>query len=238
MIWYKAWLESRWRFFICLGLVALIVAADIYQADINMPRLGMRPDEFGRYVWKLYFTRFALLWTLSVLILSVGGLLRERAVGTADYSLSLPVSRRMWMVVRGSVALGQASVLAFVPVLVVPLSARVIGRSYPVSAATKFSMLTLLTGVFILMIGMLYSSLFQGEYVGVALGISTVFLFGVAVNPLVQRYPSLGFSNFEQYLNSSWYLTKGWPWAPVLVKLVVAALLWELATRTVEKRDF
>ena len=70
-----------------------------------MPRLGMRPDEFGRYVWKLYFTRFGLEWTLSVLILSMGGLLRERTVGTADDSLSLPVSRRMWMAVRGSMAI-------------------------------------------------------------------------------------------------------------------------------------
>ena len=83
MIWYKAWLESRWRFLICFGLVALLVAADVYQADINMPRLGMKPDEFGRYVWKLYFTRFGLEWTLSVLILSMGGLLRERSMGTA-----------------------------------------------------------------------------------------------------------------------------------------------------------
>ena len=28
MIWYKAWLESRWRFLICFGLVAVLVAAD------------------------------------------------------------------------------------------------------------------------------------------------------------------------------------------------------------------
>ena len=238
MIWYKAWLESRWRFLICFGLVALLVAADVYQADINMPRLGMKPDEFGRYVWKLYFTRFGLEWTLSVLILSMGGLLRERSMGTADYSLSLPVTRRMWMGVRGSMAVAQASVLAFVPVVVVPLTAQVIGRSYPFSEATKFSVLTLLTGVFILMVGMLYSSLFQGEYIGVALGVSTVFFTAVAVNPLVQRYPSLGFSNFEQYLDSSWYLTKEWPWPSVLVKLVIAAMLWELATRVVEKRDF
>jgi hypothetical protein len=31
---------------------------------------------------------------------------------------------------------------------------------------------------------------------------------------------------------------KGWPWMSMLVKLVIAALLWELATRVVEKRDF
>ena len=88
------------------------------------------------------------------------------------------------------------------------------------------------------MVGILYSSLFQGEYVGVALGIFTVFVAAVAINPLVQRYPSLGFSNFEQYLDSSWYLTKGWPWPSVLTKLAIAALLWALATRVVEKRDF
>ena len=103
----------------------------------------------------------------------------------------------MWMGVRGSMAVAQASVLNFVPVVVVPLTAQVIGRSYPFSEATSFSVLTLLTGVFILMVGMLnIFSLFQGEYIGVALGVSTVFFTAVAVNPLVQRYPSLGFSNF------------------------------------------
>ena len=238
MIWYKAWLESRWRFLICLTLIATVVAADIYQADLNMPRMGMRPDEFGKYVWKVYFTRFQLLWILSVLVLGMGGLLRERSVGTAGFSLSLPVSRRIWMTVRGTMAASQAAILAMAPLVIVPLVSRTIGRSYPPWEAAKFSLLVMLTGLFILTLGILYSSFFQGEYTGVALGISTVFVMTVVVNPLAGRYPFLGMTNGEHYLNTSWYLANGWPLVQIFAKLFLAAGLWELSIRIVEKRDF
>jgi ABC-2 type transport system permease protein len=238
VIWYKAWLESRWRFLICLALIATIVAADICQANINMPRMGMSPDEFGKYVWKIYFTRFQLLWILSALVLSMGGLLREQGNGTAEFSLSLPVSRRFWMIVRGAMALTQASVLAFVPVIVIPVAARTVSYSYPPSEAAKFSALVLLTGVFILALGILYSTLFQGEYTGVALGIATVFAITVMVNPLAGRYPSLGMTTGEHYLDSAWHLGNGWPVTAILAKLFLAVAIWETANRLLEKRSF
>lgn len=238
MIWYKAWLESRWRFLICLMLIGTIVAADICQAHINMPRMGMRPDEFGKYVWKIYFTRFQLLWILSVLVLSMGGLLREQSNGTADFSLSLPVSRRFWMAVRGAMALTQASILAFLPAIVIPLAARTIGYTYPPLEAARFSVLVLLTGVFILALGILYSTFFQGEYTGAALGIATVFAITVIVNPLAGRYPSLGMTNGEHYLDHAWHLANGWPLTAVFTKLLLAVALWETANRVLERRNF
>lgn len=238
MIWYKAWLESRWRFLICLALIATIVGADIYQAHLNMPRMGMRPDEFGRYVWKIYFTRFQLLWILSVLVLSMGGLLRERGAGTADFSLSLPVSRRYWVAVRSGMAAAQASVLALIPVAVVPVTALAAGYSYPFFEAAKFSILVLLTGLFILALGILYSTCFQAEYTGVALGIATVFLMTVLVNPIAGRYPFLGMTNGEDYLDHAWHLANGWPLTAIFTKLLLAAALWEAANRVVERRDY
>ncbi len=238
MIWYKAWLESRWRFLICLALIGTVVAADICQAHINMPRMGMHPDEFGKYVWKIYFTRFQLLWILSVLVLSMGGLLREQSHGTADFSLSLPVSRRFWMVVRGAMSLTQASVLALVPVVVIPVAARTVGYAYPPWEAARFSVLVLLTGVFMLALGTLYSTFFQGEHTGVALGVATIFALTVIVNPLAGRYPQLGFSSGEHYLDHAWHLANGWPVNAILTKLFLAAALWETATRVLERRDF
>jgi ABC-2 type transport system permease protein len=238
VIWYKAWLESRWRFLICLALIGTIVAADICQARINMPRMGMQPDEFGKYVWKIYFTRFQLLWILSVLVLSMGGLLREQSNGTADFSLSLPVSRRSWMVVRGAMALIQASFLALVPAVVIPVASRTVGYTYPALEAAKFSALVLLTGVFILALGILYSTVFQGEYTGVALGIATVFAITVMVNPLAGRYPLLGMTNGEHYLDHAWHLANGWPLTAIFTKLFLAVALWETANRVLERRNF
>lgn len=238
MIWYKAWLESRWRFLICLALIVTVVGADICQARINMPRMGIQSDEFGKYVWRIYFTRFQFLWIISALVLSMGGLLREQSNGSADFSLSLPVSRRFWMGVRGAVALVQASVLALVPAMVVPIASATVGYSYPAFEAVKFSALVLLTGVFLLALGILYSTLFQGEYTGVALGIATVFAIAVIVNPLAGRFPSLGLTNGQQYLNEAWYLANGWPLTAIFMKVTLAGVLWETANRVLERRNF
>ena len=188
-MWRKAWLESRWRFAICMALLVLISAADVFQADLNMPRMGILPNEFNKYVWKMYFTRFQLLWILSTLVLSMGGLVSERATGSSDFSLSLPVSRRRWNAVRGGMAAAQVFLLAMAPVAVVPLVAGAIGRSYPMLEAANFSLVIFLTGLFVLALGLVYSSCFAGQYASVALGIATVFALIVFVNPVAGRYP-------------------------------------------------
>lgn len=239
-MWHKAWLESRWRFLICLALLALIFAADMYQADLNMPRMGILPHEFNKYVWKMYFTRFHLLWILSALMLSMGGLVSERATGASDFSLSLPISRRRWTAIRTAMAAAQALLLAMVPVAIAPAVAAISGKSYPALEAANFSLVIFLTGCFILSLGLLYSSCFAGQYASVALGIATVFALTVVSNPVAGRYPFLSMNPVrEANLNELFFLAPGsWPIADVVSRLVVAIILWETSIRLVEKRDF
>ncbi len=239
-LFYKSWLESRWRFAICLGLVAFVFGADIYQAGLNMKYMGMQPLEFHEYVWKIYFTRFHILWIISTLVLSMGGLVSERLTGASDFSLSLPVSRRRWQAIRSAMAAAQALVLAFAPVAVIPAVAAMTGRSYPLFEAARFSLIIFLTGLFLLAFGLLYSSCFSGQYASVALGIATVFALAVIVNPLIGRYPFLSMNPVrESSLNPSFFLdSEHWPVTDVLIRLAAAAVLWELATRILEKRDF
>ena len=135
-------------------------------------------------------------------------------------------------------ALIQASFLALVPAIVIPVASRTIGYTYPAMEAAKFSALVLLTGVFILALGILYSTFFQGEYTGVALGIATVFAITVMVNPLAGRYPLLGMTNGEQYLDHAWHLANGWPLTAIFMKLVLAGVLWETANRVLDRRNF
>lgn len=239
-MWHKAWLESRWRFAICAALLVLIIAADTYQADLNMPRMGILPDEFNKYIWKIYFTRFHILWILSALVLSMGGLVSERATGSSDFSLSLPVSRRRWNAVRSAMATAQVFLLAMTPVAVVPIVARITGRSYPALEAANFSLVIFLSGLYLLAVGLLYSSCFAGQYASVALGIATVFALTVLVNPIAGRYPFLSMNPVrESSLNAMFFLQAvHWPWFDVLSRVLLATLLWEASTRITEKRDF
>jgi ABC-2 type transport system permease protein len=239
-MWQKAWLESRWRFAICMAMLIVIFGADVYQADLNMPRMGMLPNEFNKYVWRMSFTRFSFFWILSALLLGMGGLVSERASGSSDFSLSLPVSRRRWNAVRGGMAALQAFLLAMVPTAVVPVIAGLSGKFYPALEAANFSIVIFLAGLFYLALGLLYSSCFVGQSASVALGLATVMALTVLSNPITGRYPLLSMNPVpESTLNEMFFLANGrWPVEFVLSRIVLAVLLWEASIRIVEKKDF
>jgi ABC-type transport system involved in multi-copper enzyme maturation permease subunit len=238
MMWHKAWLESRWRFVAGLVLVAGFAAVDIAQASIIMPRLGIPTDQFNRFVWHEYFTRVSLGWTLSTLLLTTGGLVREYALGTSLFSLSLPISRRRWLAIRTLMALGQSFVLSLVPVAVIPTVASLIGQSYPPWEAMKFSLLLFLTGLAAFSVGILCSSLIQGEYAAVALGIGFVFLCGMVANAVAPQGEYGDYITGRQHVDTAWHLTKGWPWWGIWGNIATAAVFIAGAAHHLEKRDF
>jgi len=238
MMWYKAWLESRLRFAIGLLLVTFFATIDVAQADILMPRMGIPADHFNQFIWHEYFTRVALGWTVSTLLLTGGGLLREYALGTSLYSLSLPIGRRRWLAIRVGLALGQSFVLSLIPALVIPMAASWIGRSYSPWQAMKFSFLLFLTGLATFAVGVLCSSLFQNEYAALGLGIGFVFLGGMVANVFAPHGAYGEYMTGRHHMDAAWHLTQGWPWWGILGNIAGAALLIALAGRSLENKDF
>jgi hypothetical protein len=104
----------------------------------------------------------------SILLLGLGGLLREERLGTAQFTLTLPFRRRQWLQVRAALGSIQAAVLALVPVLVIPLAAHVIGHSYPIWEALKFSGLLFAAGLVFFFDAIFWSSLLGGEFSAIA----------------------------------------------------------------------
>src|SRR6266487_5336194 len=107
MLWFKAWAEGRTRFAIGLGL---IIAATVFI-------MGWQD---GR---ALFAGVHRTLFTLLAFVLGMGGLLREREVGTSAFTLSLPVSRTRLTIVRTVVGLTELAALAAAPVVVVAVAA-------------------------------------------------------------------------------------------------------------------
>src|SRR5580692_9859553 len=62
-----------------------------------------------------YHIAAALIWLFSVILLGLGGLARERAIGSSSLTLTLPVSRTYLVGVRIAVGVLQAIALAIVP---------------------------------------------------------------------------------------------------------------------------
>ena len=133
MLWYKAWLETRWRFLVGMGLLLLFaglgVAARPAMANmqVEMPNLGGRLGELVRealtlmdsyrgYVWSQWFGKNLLqFWTLFAVLIGAGGLATERAGGVALWTLSLPVTRLRLLSVRAAVGALELLALAVVP---------------------------------------------------------------------------------------------------------------------------
>ena len=143
MLWYKSWLETRWRFLI--GLVLLMLSA--CGTVLAYPRGGeaaaagaarsTSSGEIGRrvarrrwsssrtyrgYVWSQWFRQnLPQMWALFAVLLGTGGLLSQASGGGALFTLSLPVSRDRLLGVRAATGLAELLVLAFVPSLLLPL---------------------------------------------------------------------------------------------------------------------
>jgi hypothetical protein len=112
LLWYKAWLETRARFLASLATLTLFSGIFVHHAQALV-----RPE------WKTDFYRLlfvnqqflVIMWVLSVVLLGMGGIVREKAVGTSSLTLALPVSRAHLLGVRVGMGVLQASALGVVP---------------------------------------------------------------------------------------------------------------------------
>lgn len=246
-LWHKSWLESRSRFLGAAVVMALVIGWDILDSKHGMSRFDrIPPITFTQYVAYLFRGHLQWVWVASVLLLGMGGLVREDTLGTAQFTLTLPFRRRQWMQVRAALGLTQAAVLALIPVLVIPLAARFIGQSYSAWEAFKFSGLLFAAGIVFFFFGVLWSSLLGGEFAAIAVASVSAFLAFTAQDYLYRWIPSFQFPYFNlnaflggyELLNRATGLLDGWPWPGIVKSVCAAGVLFWSSTAIVERRDF
>jgi hypothetical protein len=246
-LWHKSWLESRARFLGAAALMLLVIGWDILDSKHGMSRFDRTPPiTFTEYVAYLFRGHVQWVWVASVLLLGLGGLVREDRLGTAQFTLTLPFRRRQWMQVRAALGLLQAAVLALIPVFVIPLASRVLGYSYSGWEALKFSGLLYAAGAVFFFGGIFWSSLLGGEFSAVAISGFSVLLAFTAQDYLYRWIPSFRFPYFNMsaflggydFLNSATGLLDGWPWPGIAKSICAAGVLFAISTAIVERRDF
>src|SRR5712671_7858776 len=107
MLWYKSWLETRWRFLIGLGVLMCSAGGVVLlwpQVVKLMPavpsldlsgRLGREIKEaveldstYRGYIWSQWFRQnLPQMWTVFAVLLGTGGLLSRSAGSAALYTL-------------------------------------------------------------------------------------------------------------------------------------------------------
>ena len=255
MLWYKSWLETRWRFLIGLGLLLLSAAASVLtypelakllslmpQHDLSGP-IGRRVAEalevsrdYRGYLWSQWFVqKMPQLGTLFAVLLGTGGLLSQASGGGGLFTLSLPVTRRRVLGVRAATGLLEWLVLAFVPSLLLPLLSPSIGESYAIADTLVHSACVFVGGAVFFSLAFVLSSVFSDVWRPslIVLCVAAVLAFFELVVRELSRISPFGVMSAELYFRGG-----GVPWLGLLASAAVSVLMLYAASRNMARQDF
>jgi hypothetical protein len=255
MLWYKSWLETRWRF---VGGVVLLMLSAVSTVALYPQVLALLPaaanleleGELGRrvaesaelarsyrgYVWSQWFRQnMPQLWTLVAAALGTGGLLSQAAGGGALFTLSLPVSRARLVSVRAATVLGELLVLSLTPAVIFPLLSPVIGQSYGLADAAVHGVCMFVGGAVFFSVAFFLSTIFGDIWRPLLLAVCVAFAAGL-VEQLNTGISRSGI--FRVMSGESYFRGEGVPWLGLFVSAAAAAVMVYAATRRIARQDF
>jgi hypothetical protein len=255
MLWYKSWLETRWRFLIGLGLLTLSACSTVlaYPEVVKLLPLASRMDsegEIGRrisesielsssyrgYVWSQWFGQnMSQLWALFAVLLGAGGLLSQSAGGGALFTLSLPATRNRLLGTRAAAGLAELLALAVIPSLVIPLLSPAIGQSYSVVDALVHAACLFTAGAVFFSLTFLLSTAFTDIWRPMLIVLCAAA--GLVMFEFVFRDLSR-FSLFRVMHAEAYFRGAGLPWPGLLVTAALSAVMLYAAGRNMARQDF
>ena len=255
MLWYKSWLETRWRFLIGFAILVLSVMGTVFaypRVEQLLPLVpsidtsgivGQRLREIAElshtyrgYIWAQWLRQnMVQMLSLFAVLLGSGGLLSQAAGGGGLFTLSLPVSRDRLLGVRAAAGLAELGVLAFVPSLLLPLMSPAVGQSFGVGSVVAHGICAFAAAAVLFSAATLLSTVFTDVWrpalivcaVAAGLGILEPFFGELA------RYSLFGIMDGESYFRGD-----GLPWLGLLASAAVSAAMWFAASRNLARWDF
>ena len=259
MLWYKSWLETRWRFVIGFVLLTCSAAVAVFGYPVlakGLPRaasvnadgvLGQQirevvklAREYRGYVWWQWFHQtLRETWTIFAVLLGTGGLLSQSSGGAALFTLSMPVSRRRLLGVRAATALAELFVLALVPALMVPLLSPAVGQTYSVADALVHGFCLFVAGTAFFSLAFLLSTVFHDVWRPALIDIALAYLWFFAEQISEQMYPEVARFGFFRVMTAQQYFRAGeLPWFGLLAIATASAGMLYSSTLNIARRDF
>jgi ABC-2 type transport system permease protein len=255
MLWYKAWLETRWRFVI--GLVLLMLSAGTtvmsYPEVLRLMPLANNIDttgELGRriheaaalarsyrgYLWSQWFSaNFLQMWSSFAVLLGSGGLLAQSTGGGALYTLSLPATRARLVGTRAATALLELLVLAVVPSLLLALLSPAIGERYSVSDALVHAACMFVGGAVLFSLAFLLSTVFSDVWRPILIVLCAAAALAF-FEQLLRDLPPIGL--FRVMSGEAYFRNGGLPWLGLVTAAALSAALLTAANRNIARQDF
>jgi uncharacterized protein (DUF2062 family) len=254
MLWYKSWLETRWRFLIGLGILTMMACAAVLQypaaakliplagtIDTNGPMgrliakaVDAQRDYRGFVWWQWYRQNLAQIGTLFALLLGSGGLLAQ-TTGGALFTLSLPVSRTEVLGARAATGLAEWLALAVVPSLLIPLLSPAIGQNYSVGDLLVHDACVFIVGAAFFSLALLLSTTFSDVWRPLLIACSVAVVLGIA--EMVGREPS-PFGIFSVMNGEVYFRTGRVPWLGLLAAASASGAMLYAAVINFARRDF
>lgn len=255
MLWYKSWLETRWRFLIGIALMICSAAGSVLTwpqvqrltpliastTNFHGP-LGEKIREaaelartFRGYVWSNWFNQnFIHSATLFAILLGVAGLVSES--GGALFTLSLPVSRRRLLDVRAIAGLGELFVLAVAPSLIIPLLAPTIGETYSVASVFVHGVCVFIVASMFFTFALLLSTVFGDPWRPLLIALGVAIVLGTLET--IIRFKTPAFGVFRVMSGETWFRAGELPWIGLAASAAVSAILYFVAASNLARRDF
>jgi ABC-2 type transport system permease protein len=236
VLWYKSWLETKPRFLTSLATLTLFCTVFVYHAQ------GLIRPEFRVDLNRLLFVNqqfLVIMWVLSVVLLGMGGIVREKAVGTTSLTLALPVGRFSLLISRISIGVLEVIALGLVPWLAVVSVMSIVRKPFQISQIASYVVLLVAGGLVFFLMGVLVSSLVAGEYTAPALAFGVVLLVAIISDAWFRDYSVWRLVTGNLSIDRSTYLLpQHLPWLGIFGSLCFALLMMVAAVVRRQRRDF
>lgn len=248
MLWYKSWLETRWRFFIGIALLLCSAAATVFTYPQVVKLLPLVPQhvdgELGRrireaadlardyrgYIWSNWFGQNLIqMSTIFAVLLGIANLLS----GGALFTLSMPASRTRLLTTRAATGLAELFVLILVPSLVVPMLSPSIGETYGVGRTLIHILCAFIVAAAFFSFAFLLSTMFSDIWRPLLIALSIA-----AVIAIVEQFTRPAFGIFRVMNGETYFRSGALPWPGLVASVIVSAVLFSLAARNIARRDF
>jgi len=235
MLWYKAWLETRWRFLFLIGSILLVWLEPVW-----MPALGMKlpPSLPASRLWLALQLGSILLSLFAAIFLAGSGVNSQTTYGLTSgfhgsmlFTLSLPVSRRRLLFVRAGLGAIQTSVLVAI-LAGLTLVQRPIATTAP--EALTYVMRAIICTMAVYALSVLLACLLDEmwQFSGGCLFWMAVFILQVRFVGVARISPLRGMSLI------SYPISAPIPWLPIVASLVLAFGLLYTSVLVLQRKEY
>jgi ABC-2 type transport system permease protein len=201
----------------------------------------IRPEWHADFNRLLFVTQqfVVIMWILAAVLLGMGGLVREKAIGSVSLTLSLPVSRARLLGVRVALGALEAIALGVVPWVTVFITSLLGGMPVAITQVALYVLLLLGGGLVYFAMAIFVSSLIEGEYTAPAVAFGLVLLSAIILDAWFRPFNLWRLVTGDFYIDRKTFLLETHiPWLALLSSLSIASAMLLASLKVIQRREF